>query len=134
MRRTALAAALALTAFAFVPAGPARGVQIDGTVAIAGFTFTPGVAGPASPTQGARVTFRNLDPVNHTASFPPGCVTGSTTRPCAWDTGTMLPGAVKLITLPAWLLPGPYVYYCQVHSGLTSQPPIPMRGVLVLGI
>jgi plastocyanin len=135
MRRLVLMGALAVAALAFGPAGPARGVDIDGTVAIAAFTFSPTVAGPQSTTVGAQVTFRNFDPVAHTASFPPGC---GGVNPCTWNTGTIpplssqgVPGQVT-ITLPAWLIPGPYVYYCQNHSGLTSNPPIPMRGVLVL--
>lgn len=97
------AAAPTTTAAAGTPstAGPASGaVKVD----IANFKYVPATL---TVKTGARVTFTNSDSAPHTA----------TARNSAFDTGTLMKGQSRTLTLSK---PGSYAIYCTFHPFMSG--------------
>ena len=82
------------------PAGASPAAARSARVVISGFAFHPATVTVVS---GARVTFVNRDPTNHTATAQGG----------GFDTRTVAPGATKTVILKK---PGTYTYFCQFHA------------------
>jgi plastocyanin len=97
----------------------------------ADYTVTMGPASfsPASLTidAGDRVRWRNLSPVQHTATSGTNCEPDG-----LWDTGFMNPNAISAYY--TFNTPGTYPYFCMIHCllGMTGeiivkQPPVPVQ-------
>ncbi len=91
--------AAAPTTSASVPAPSTRSVSISG------YAYAPATI---TVRAGARVTFTNHDPTNHTA----------TAQNQSFDTGTLAQGQSRTLVFNK---PGTYSYYCLFHAFMRAK-------------